>query len=310
MSSIDVWLASKSLDDLYRLLGAAALAVVIGVVIEEFPTTLKLLKFIRLSVVRGWKVALWAALRHWVEIVESLGFVILVIALMAENRLQGVIQTKEGDARSTSEHTIEDLKAKNLALEQALSPRVPDLLAITNALAPFSGTPFRVLVQREFEARRAGGIIAVGLYFAGWIGDDAEPTDEDLPEDVTIVYDVPEDPKALSGNDRQTYENERAASEALSKLSSKEHIPNTSDVMFRSGVVLSDSNTSWAPSKPFGTILIAVGSKGLAPIVIKKGLCTPIPLRMGIPSTHDFLFSYAAHCLRRLRDAGVAQPPE
>jgi hypothetical protein len=81
----------------YSLLELSALMVIIGVTLEEIAFLLKILRFFVVWRTDGLKVAGRRAARHWEKLLETPGFLILVIALLCESQLQHAARLKEAD---------------------------------------------------------------------------------------------------------------------------------------------------------------------------------------------------------------------
>jgi hypothetical protein len=66
---------------------------------------------------------------------------------------------KETTRAETLAKETEELKAKNLAVEAAISPRILEQSVTAKKLEPFSDIHFRVVSPPDFEARRTAGQI-------------------------------------------------------------------------------------------------------------------------------------------------------
>jgi hypothetical protein len=89
---------SLSLETTYSLLDISAFMVIIGVALEEIPFFLNIIRFFVVWRVSGIKAAWQKAVRHWKRLLETPGFVILVLALLCESQLQHAAQLKEAAA--------------------------------------------------------------------------------------------------------------------------------------------------------------------------------------------------------------------
>ena len=75
---------------------------------------------------------------------------------------------KETTRAETLAKETEELKAKNLAVEAAISPRILEQSVTAKKLEPFSDIHFRVVSPPDFEARRTTGQIRFMLSRAKW----------------------------------------------------------------------------------------------------------------------------------------------
>jgi hypothetical protein len=67
------------------------------------------------------------------------------------------------------EKRAEELKSRNLALEEAISPRILEQVETSQKLKAFSDVSFQVKSPTDFEPRRAAGQIRYILSKAGWM---------------------------------------------------------------------------------------------------------------------------------------------
>jgi hypothetical protein len=103
----------------------------------------------------------WRNLRHrWAKI----GFVLLVVGLCLELLFQTKIESVDAELKRESDIKIaqlgkeaEELRAKNLDMEAAVSPRVLEQGLTSSALKHFAGTPFLVVSPTDFEPKRTAG---------------------------------------------------------------------------------------------------------------------------------------------------------
>lgn len=80
------------------------------------------------------------------------------------------------------------LEVQAADLERAISPRIIDQGQMSRSLRPFSGVTVRTLVVFDFEARRLGATLNVGLKMAGWNPFLLQNSSASIPDGVKVVY--------------------------------------------------------------------------------------------------------------------------
>jgi|SRR5580704_11078636 hypothetical protein len=82
------------------------------------------------------------------------------------------LQKAESEAANTRVHELEkesqELRAKNLLFEAAISPRILEQAITAGALSRFAGLPFVVVSPSDFEPKRTAGQIRFMLLQANW----------------------------------------------------------------------------------------------------------------------------------------------
>jgi hypothetical protein len=82
------------------------------------------------------------------------------------------LQKAESEAASIRVHELEkesqELRAKNLAIEAAVSPRILEQRLTAEALSSFAEVPFVVVSPSDFEPKRTAGQIRFILLQANW----------------------------------------------------------------------------------------------------------------------------------------------
>lgn len=150
-----------SLDKLYSYQNIAAIVVIIGIIIEELPQVRNAFKLRKIFVTDG-RQAGWAKVRkHRIKIVESVGFVLLIVGLASELLFQSKIETEN--------NRLAAIAADKIAyLETPRSLSNAQETAITSAVKPFQGTIYEVSCPNDPEPEDVALQIEGALNAAGW----------------------------------------------------------------------------------------------------------------------------------------------
>lgn len=154
--------------DWYKLpLICATALVVIGLVLEYWP------EFERFDI-RQYNPDLVKTLVGGIIVTAAIGGEVLLTffaqgaetALRTDNKSYVSLIEKEA---SDAERETEVLRATNLELEKAISPRTLEQSVSANILSRFAGIPFVVISPADFEPKRTAGQIRFTLLQAKWV---------------------------------------------------------------------------------------------------------------------------------------------
>jgi hypothetical protein len=94
-------------------------------------------------------------------------FILWRVAGLAQSDLENVTRTHETEIGQQKKET-EELRAKNLELEKAVSPRILEQGLTSHKLKRFADVEVLVVSPSDFEPKRTAGQIRAMLNMAGW----------------------------------------------------------------------------------------------------------------------------------------------
>ncbi|WP_186148411.1 hypothetical protein [Burkholderia gladioli] len=165
-------------------------------------------------------------------VVVAVGSLLVFMAGNVRDRVSNDRMQKSERETALANKATEELRARNLALEQAIAPRIVEQNNSVSNLKQYTGTVVYLQAVPDFEARRLLGQLKLIFSMAGWVVHEVPPS-EDLRDGVAIEYSsgikdvpTPQDHNAVEFNFN---ERGKLAAERLKKILDENRVQSNLD---------------------------------------------------------------------------------